>query len=107
MDICLKIYIFINWRAGIFMNSDFQETMKFKMEKEPSDTPRDIFLKVFQALKEKGYDPINQIVGYFISGDPTYITSHQNARVLIRRLERDELLEELVRFYMKHNNLDG
>ena len=89
------------------MNSDFQETMKFKLEKGPSDTPRDIFLKVFQALKEKGYNPINQIVGYFISGDPTYITSHQNARVLIRRLEMDELLEELVRFYMKHNNLDG
>lgn len=88
------------------MNRDFQETMKFRLEKEASDTPRNIFIKVFQALKERGYDPINQIVGYFISGDPTYITSHQNARVLIRRLERDELLEELVRFYMEKNNLD-
>ena len=55
---------------------------------------------------EKGYDSINQLVGYFISGDPTYITSHQNARVLIRRLERDELLEELVRFYIENNGLD-
>jgi uncharacterized protein (UPF0297 family) len=89
------------------MNKDFHETMKFKLEKEHSDTPKDIFAKVFQALKEKGYDPINQLVGYFISGDPTYITSHQNARALIRRLERDELLEELVRFYMENNNLNG
>ncbi|HZK34538.1 MAG TPA: IreB family regulatory phosphoprotein [Bacillota bacterium] len=82
------------------MSRDFQETMKFKIEKEPSDTPKDIFKKVFKALEEKGYDPINQLVGYFISGDPTYITSHQNARGVIRRLERDELLEELVRTYM-------
>ena len=89
------------------MNKDFEETMKFKLEKEPSDTPKEIFRKVFQALKEKGYDPINQLVGYFISGDPTYITSHQNARALIRRLERDELLEELVRFYMENNHLNG
>lgn len=89
------------------MNNGFQDTMKFRLEKESSDTPRDIFLKVFQALREKGYDPINQLVGYFISGDPTYITSHNNARVLIRRLERDELLEELVRFYMEKNNLNG
>lgn len=85
------------------MSRDFQETMKFKLEKESRDTPKDIFLMVFQALKEKGYDPINQLVGYFISGDPTYITSHQNARALIRRFERDELLEELVSFYMEKN----
>jgi len=88
------------------MSRDFQKTMKFNLEKEPSITPKEIFTKVFQALKEKGYDPINQMVGYFISGDPTYITSHQNARALIRRLERDELLEELVRFYMENNGLD-
>ena len=54
-------------------------------------------------MEEKGYDPINQIVGYLISGDPTYITSYNNARYLIRRLERDELLEELVRFYVEEN----
>ena len=51
-------------------------------------------------LKEKGYDPVSQIVGYIISGDPTYITGHNNARHLIRRLERDEIMEELVRFYL-------
>jgi uncharacterized protein (UPF0297 family) len=84
------------------MHKDFQETMKFKLEKEPSDTPRDIFAKVFQALKEKGYDPINQLVGYFISGDPTYITNHLNARSVVRRLERDELLEEIVRYYLEN-----
>ena len=88
------------------MKKDFQETMRFRLEKEPSITPKEIFEKVFQALKEKGYDPINQFVGYFISGDPTYITSHQNARALIRRLERDELLEELVRFYLENSGLD-
>ncbi len=88
------------------MKKDFQETMKFSLEKEPSITPREIFEKVYQALKEKGYDPINQLVGYFISGDPTYITSHHNARALIRRLERDELLEELVRFYLENSGLD-
>jgi uncharacterized protein (UPF0297 family) len=89
------------------MSGDFTETMKFKLGKEPSDTPKDIFIKVYQALKEKGYDPVNQIVGYFISGDPTYITSHKNARALIRRLERDEMLEELVRYYMENNRLTG
>ncbi|HHU78570.1 MAG: IreB family regulatory phosphoprotein [Caldicoprobacterales bacterium] len=88
------------------MSRDFQETMKFNLEKEPSITPKEIFEKVYKALKEKGYDPVSQLVGYFISGDPTYITSHQNARVLIRRLERDELLEELVRFYMDNHGLD-
>jgi len=88
------------------VKKDFQQTMRFRLEKEPSITPKEIFEKVFQALKEKGYDPINQFVGYFISGDPTYITSHQNARALIRRLERDELLEELVRFYLENSGLD-
>jgi uncharacterized protein (UPF0297 family) len=56
---------------------------------------------VYEALQQKGYNPISQIVGYIMSGDPTYITSHNNARSLIRKIERDELLEELVRFYLK------
>lgn len=80
-----------------------RKTMKFRIDKEQSNIPRDILINVYEALEEKGYDPINQMVGYFISGDPTYITSHRNARSLIRRLERDELLEELIKFYMKHN----
>jgi uncharacterized protein (UPF0297 family) len=77
------------------------QTMMFKVEKDKVNEARDILLSVFQALKEKGYNPINQIVGYILSGDPTYITSHCNARSIIRRLERDELLEEVIRFYLE------
>ncbi len=79
----------------------FEETMMFKVDKEQELVARDILVNVYQALKEKGYNPINQIVGYLLSGDPAYITSHNNARNLIRRLERDELLEELVTEYLK------
>ena len=82
------------------MPGSFDETMRFKLESQPTRTAHDIWIIVYNALLEKGYDPINQIVGYIISGDPTYITSHNNARYLIRRMERDELLEELVRFYV-------
>ena len=62
-----------------------------------------ILVNVFEALKDKGYNPLNQIVGYILSGDPTYITSHKNARSLITKLERDELLEEIVWFYLEEN----
>ena len=65
-----------------------------------------IIREVYQALKAKGYDPIMQMVGYIISGDPTYITSYNNARSLIRRLERDELLEEFVRYYIVQHDKD-
>lgn len=69
---------------------------------KPEDrNPGEVLRKVYASLKEKGYSPIDQIVGYLLSGDPTYITSHQGARNLIRRLERDELLEELVRSYLE------
>lgn len=77
------------------------ETMMFKVEKEKHNSAHEILTLVYNALKEKGYNPINQIVGYILSGDPTYITSHDNARSIIRRLERDELLEEIVRFYLE------
>ena len=60
---------------------------------------------VYNSLKEKGYNPISQMAGYLLSGDPTYITSHNNARSNIRRLERDELVEELLSSYVKHRNL--
>ena len=65
-------------------------------------TPREVLMTVYAAMKEKGYDPVNQIVGYLLSGDPTYITSYNQARSLIRRLERDEILEELVRSYVQN-----
>ncbi|MBO8169113.1 MAG: IreB family regulatory phosphoprotein [Thermoanaerobacteraceae bacterium] len=79
----------------------FEETMMFKVDKEQEMAAQDILFNVYQALKEKGYNPINQIVGYLLSGDPAYITSYKNARNLIRRLERDELLEELVTKYLQ------
>jgi uncharacterized protein (UPF0297 family) len=66
-------------------------------------TVRDIVKEVSLALAEKHYNPIVQIVGYILSGDPTYITGHNNARNLIGKLERDELLEEIVNFYLKNN----
>lgn len=80
------------------MTSD--QTMSFKMEKDKNLKTREILLTVYQALVEKGYNPINQIVGYILSGDPTYITSHKDARNLIRLVERDELLEKLVKSYI-------
>mgnify|MGYP003588811524 FL=1 len=78
----------------------FDETMKFVVEKEKTEAGK-IFDAVYAALTEKGYNPINQLVGYLLSGDPTYITNFKEARSQIRRVERDELLEELVRFYLK------
>ena len=84
------------------MSSDFSDkTMMFKVQAEEVNQARDILHQVYDALVEKGYNPINQLVGYLLSGDPAYITSHGNARNLIRRLERDELLEELVKSYLE------
>lgn len=76
-------------------------TMMFKVDKDKINEARQILTAVHDALTEKGYNPINQIVGYLLSGDPTYITNHKNARSIIRRLERDELLEEIIREYLK------
>ena len=75
----------------------------FTVQKEPELEVRDVLKIVFQALSEKGYNPVNQIVGYIMSGDPTYITSHNNARSLIMKVERDELVEEVLRAYIKNN----
>ncbi|MCI8341726.1 MAG: IreB family regulatory phosphoprotein [Firmicutes bacterium] len=86
------------------MDKNLNETVQFDgFSKELDNEAKRIILSVYDSLKEKGYNPVNQIVGYILSGDPTYITSHNNARVLIRRLERDELLEELVENYIKKN----
>ncbi len=76
------------------------ETMCFKVPKEENTDTKEILKNVYEALKEKGYNPINQIVGYILSGDPTYITSHNGARNLIRQIERDELLEKMVKKYI-------
>lgn len=76
------------------------ETVRFKVTKDTKERAREIMNSVYDALKEKGYNPINQIVGYFLSGDPSYITGHLNARAIITKLERDELLEEIVKYYI-------
>ena len=77
------------------------QTMRFNVKgEEETNEARNVLSDVYGALKEKGYNPINQLVGYLLSGDPTYITSHNNARSIIRKLERDELLEEIVRVYL-------
>ncbi len=76
------------------------ETMCFKVERDQNVKAREILKEVYEALVEKGYNPINQIVGYILSGDPTYITSHNDARNLIRLIERDELLEKMVKNYI-------
>ena len=77
------------------------ETMKFKFPDKGENEARQIILTVYEALKEKGYNPISQMVGYILSGDPTYITSHNGARSVIRKLERDEMLEEIVKYYLE------
>jgi uncharacterized protein (UPF0297 family) len=76
------------------------ETARFEMGADNSREARAIMQEVLAALKEKGYNPVNQLVGYFLSGDPTYITNHKGARAVIRRMERDELLENIVREYI-------
>ena len=83
---------------------DFKnETLKISVESLNAQKVKDTLKQVYEALKVKGYNPINQIVGYLLSGDPTYITSHNNARYLVLRMERDDLLDELVRFYVENH----
>lgn len=79
--------------------TDF-ETTRFEMGVDHSLEAKGIMTEVLAALREKGYNPINQLVGYFLSGDPTYITNHKGARAVIRRMERDELLEVIIREYI-------
>ena len=78
----------------------FDGTRKFAITDDSDAEMKRILTAVYDALREKGYNPINQIVGYILSEDPTYITNHNNARSLIRRIDRDELLQELVRHYL-------
>jgi len=77
-----------------------ESTIQFSIRQEPENEMRLILRQVYQALDEKGYNPISQMVGYILSEDPTYITTHNNARSLVRRIDRDELLQELVREYL-------
>jgi len=83
---------------GIYIMND--KTITFSLNDDRSEESRKILLTVYSALNEKGYNPINQIVGYILSEDPTYITNHKNARSLIRKIDRDELLNLMVKSYL-------
>ncbi|MEI3380329.1 MAG: IreB family regulatory phosphoprotein [Dorea sp.] len=86
---------------------DMTNTQFFQVESGPQIKARDILEIVYKALSEKGYNPVNQIVGYIMSGDPTYITSHNGARSLIMKMERDELVEEMLKTYIEHNGWES
>lgn len=83
------------------MDKNLNNTAKFDYNMETLNEAREIICQVYQSLKEKGYNPNNQLIGYILSGDPTYITNHNNARSLIRKIERDELLEEILNVYLE------
>lgn len=82
---------------------EMNHTQYFKAQKEPANQVKSVLATVYQALTEKGYNPVNQIVGYIMSGDPTYITNHNGARSMIMKVERDEILEALLEDYIEHN----
>ena len=83
------------------MDNNIDKTMKFDLNVNKEDMTKAILNDVYNALKEKGYNPINQLVGYLISGDPSYITSYNGARALLRKLERDEIIEEVIKSYLE------
>jgi uncharacterized protein (UPF0297 family) len=86
------------------VNKDLSNTQYFKVQEGPRVSVKETLRMVYQALSEKGYNPVSQIVGYIMSGDPTFITSHNNARSLIMQVERDEIVEELLREYIKNES---
>jgi uncharacterized protein (UPF0297 family) len=91
----------------VLVMSGMDKTMQFNVKPDGIETSaNEVILTVYDALQEKGYNPINQIVGYLLSGDPAYIPRYNNARSIIRKRERDELIEELVRFYLSHNKVE-
>jgi uncharacterized protein (UPF0297 family) len=83
--------------GGVVMH---EPTMIFSIKEDQEKEMKKLLVEVYDALKEKGYNPVNQIVGYILSEDPTYITTHNNARSLIRKIDRDELLHVLIKFYL-------
>lgn len=84
--------------------ANLSNTQYFKVKTEPEIQVKEILDLVYNAMSEKGYNPVNQIVGYIMSGDPTYITSHKGARSMIMKVERDELVEELLKEYIKNKS---
>ena len=102
----MKLYadskIYLN-RNGISM-ADISNTQYFSVDTEPETRVKIVLDVVYNAMAEKGYNPVNQMVGYIMSGDPTYITSYKNARSLIMKVERDELVEELLKEYIRNKS---
>ena len=86
--------------------SKLSNTQFFQVENGPQIQAKDILEIVYQALREKGYNPVSQMVGYVMSGDPTYITSHNGARSLIMKMERDELVDEMLKAYIEHHSCE-
>ena len=82
---------------------EINNTQYFNVQKDMDFEVKDVIARIYEALTEKGYNPVNQIVGYVTSGDPTYITSHKGARSLIMRVERDEIIEVLLEDYIQNN----
>ena len=87
-------------RNGVKVMDNNENTMQFDFSKNKKDLTKSILNQVYNSLIEKGYNPVNQLVGYLISGDPTYITNYNGARALVRKLERDEILEEVLKSYL-------
>ena len=92
-------YNYVSERRGIMARKN-GETQMFRVPADKQDETRVILQEIYGALSERGYNPVNQIVGYILSEDPTYITNHKNARALIRRIDRDELLATLLKYYL-------
>ena len=86
-----------------YTDQDLGNTQYFKVESEQESGVKKVLSVVYEALSKKGYDPVNQIVGYIMSGDPTYITNYMGARSLIMKVERDELVEEILEAYIRNN----
>ena len=84
--------------------ANLSNTQYFKVKTEPEVQVKEVLDVVYTAMEEKGYNPVNQIVGYIMSGDPTYITSYKGARSMIMKVERDELVEEILKAYIKNNH---
>lgn len=82
-------------------NNNLEHTMQFDVLNNREALTKAILSEVYNSLQEKGYNPINQLVGYLLSGDPTYITNYNGARALVRKLERDEILEEVIKSYLE------
>ena len=84
--------------------ANLENTQYFKVKTDPEVRVKEVLDLVYNAMTEKGYNPVNQIVGYIMSGDPTYITSYNGARSLVMKVERDELVEEMLKAYIEHNS---